>query len=166
MFGAGRELDDEAAGLFDENGEGRFRFNGGSVGAAESGSCFGGMLDSGIAAVAGGSVSEAAGTGTAVGVSVDSAVVVGSVGISDVGRSFGVVVGSDGEGGVGDDSAVGARVGEVLAVGRGSVVGAEIGSGGECGSLGESEEGAVGLCPMAPKPFAAAEAWRRVTDSR
>jgi hypothetical protein len=166
MFGAGRELDDEAAGLFDENGEGRFRFNGGSAGATENGSCFGGMLDSGIAAVAGGSVSEAAGTGTAVGVSVDSAVVVGSVGISDVGRSFGVVVGSDGEGGVGDDSAVGARVGEVLAVGKGSVVGAEIGSGGECGSLGESEEGAVGLCPMAPKPFAAAEAWRRVTDSR
>jgi hypothetical protein len=96
MFGAGRELDDEAAGLFDENGERRFRFNGGSVGAAESGSCFGGMLDSGIAVVAGGSVS------------------VGSVGISDVGRSVGVVVGSDGEGGVGDDSAVGARVGESL----------------------------------------------------
>ena len=67
MFGAGRESDDEAAGLFDENGEGRFRFNGGSIGVAESGSCFGGMLDSGIAAVAGGNVSEAAGAGTAVG---------------------------------------------------------------------------------------------------
>ena len=114
MFGAGRELDDEAAGLFDENGEGRFRFNGGSAGAAENGSYFGGMLDSGIAAVAGGSVSEAAGAGTAVGVCVDSAVVVGSVGISDVGRSVGVVVGSDGVGEVGDDSAAGARVGKAL----------------------------------------------------
>jgi hypothetical protein len=114
MFGAGRESDDEAAGLFDEGGVGRFRFNGGSVGAADKGSCFGGMLGSGIAVVVGGSVSEAAGARTAVGDSVDSAVVVGSVGISDVGRSVGVVVGSDGVGEVGDESAAGARVGKAL----------------------------------------------------
>jgi hypothetical protein len=104
----------EAAGLLDEDGVGRFRFNGGSVGAADSRSCFGSMLGSGITTDAGGSVSEAAGAGTAVGVCVDSAVVVSSVGISDVGRGVGVVVGSDGVGEVGDDSAAGARVGKAL----------------------------------------------------
>ena len=104
----------EAAGLLDEDGVGRFRFIGGSVGAADSRSCFGSMLGSGITTDAGGSVSEAAGAGTAVGVCVDSAVVVSSVGISDVGRGVGVVVGSDGVGEVGDDSAAGARVGKAL----------------------------------------------------
>ena len=77
--------------------------------------------------------SEAAGAGTAVGVSVDSVVVVGSVGISDVGRSVGVVVGSDVVGEVGDDSAAGAGVGKALAVGKGLAVGAEVGSGGHVG---------------------------------
>jgi len=43
----------EAAGLLDEDGVGRFRFNGGSVGAADSRSCFGSMLDSGITTDAG-----------------------------------------------------------------------------------------------------------------
>jgi hypothetical protein len=56
MLGAGRELDDEAAGLLDEDGVGRFRFKGGSVGAADNRSCFGSMLGSGITTDAGGSV--------------------------------------------------------------------------------------------------------------